>query len=53
MALDPRMGSSLYDRLGEELPPGSIAGQTNITKAKETMDDDVERFAVEDLLYGS
>ncbi len=52
VARDPLMRSSLYDLLGEDPPAGSTAGQTNSTKAKETIDNDVERFAVEALVNG-
>lgn len=50
---DKLMRSSLYDLLAEYAPAGTTPGQTNSTKAKETIDNDVERFAVEELLYGS
>ena len=44
--------STLYDSLSEPTPLGPTSGRTDITKAKETIDNDVERFAVEDLLHG-
>jgi len=44
---------SLYDQLAERPSPGPTATQTNVTRAKETVDNDVERFALEELLYGS
>jgi len=36
--------------LAEPAPTGSLAGQTTITRAKETVDNDVEGFAVEELM---
>ena len=44
---------SLYDKLAMSPAPGPIAGRTNVTRAKETIDNDVEEFALEDLLCGS
>jgi hypothetical protein len=46
----PDSTSSLYDLLAEPAPAGSPAGETNITRAKETIDNDVEGFAVEELM---
>jgi hypothetical protein len=43
---------SLYDQLADRPAPGPSVGQTSVTRAKETIDNDVERFA-DDLLYGS
>jgi hypothetical protein len=48
----PVSTSSLYDALAEPARLGTTAGRTDSTKAKETIDNDVERFAVEDLVYG-
>jgi len=44
---------SLYEHLAERPAPGPTAAETSSTRAKETVDNDVERFALEDLLYGS
>jgi len=46
----PVSAGSLYDLLAAPAPAASPAGQTNVTRAKETVDDDVERFAVEELI---
>lgn len=41
--------ANLYGLLAEPAPDGDAAGETLITKAKETVDNDVEAFALEEL----
>lgn len=41
---------TLYAALGDPAPPGSVAGETKITRQKETIDDDREAFEFEELI---
>jgi hypothetical protein len=44
----PSDSRTLYATLGEPAPPGSIAGETRITRQKETIDADREAFDFEE-----
>jgi hypothetical protein len=44
--------STLYKLLAEPAPDESARGETITTKAKETVDNDVEAFAFEELAVG-
>jgi hypothetical protein len=41
---------TLYAVLAEPAPAPSIRGETNVTKAKETLDNDLEMLAFEELV---
>jgi hypothetical protein len=41
---------SLYEALGEPAPATSIRGETRGSKAKETVDNDVEMLVLEELM---
>ena len=41
---------TLYRILGEPAPPGSVAGETQNTRQKETIDKDVEMLVLEELM---
>jgi hypothetical protein len=40
--------ASLYKTLSEPAPASSVSGETNTTKAKETVDNDVEMLVLEE-----
>ncbi len=42
--------ASLYEVLAEVAPDGHLAGETKITRQKETVDGDAEAFAFEELI---
>jgi hypothetical protein len=46
-ALSSPSTTSLYDLLAEAAPQGTAAGETAITRQKETLDNDVEAFDLE------
>jgi hypothetical protein len=43
---------SLYNALAVAAPPSAPKGETLSTKAKETIDRDVETLTIEDLVHG-
>jgi hypothetical protein len=45
--------ASLYEVLAESPPASAPAGETISTKAKETIDNDVEALPIEELIRGS
>jgi hypothetical protein len=45
-----RPPASLYEVLGNPAPSTSIRGETITTKAKETLDNDVEMLLLEELI---
>jgi hypothetical protein len=47
------LSNSLYDLLAEAAPLGPTAGETSGTKARETIDEDLERFIPQDLPHNA
>lgn len=45
--------ASLYSALAVAAPPSAPKGETMSTKAKETIDNDVEAITVEELVHGA
>jgi hypothetical protein len=48
--VDPSPPTSLYLELAEPAPEQQAPGQTNTTKAKETIDNDVEALVLDGLV---
>ncbi len=50
--VEPSTPASLYEALGAAVPVSAPKGETVSTKAKETIDNDVEALSIEEMAQG-